>query len=289
MRASDPLGAVSGVSARMLRDTSGDVSAGVLSCTSESASRGVSARASEGASGGVSARVSEGASGDVSERVPGIASGNTSEHLYWELCETAKVSPLLTPVKLENFSTDEGLANCYPSERVTAGIKVLLDMVTSDDAKKLGRVDRVLIDRYIARLDRIISARVDAVLHHPKWQACESLWRSLLYLVNQVGDSKNVKIEILDVSKQVLLDDFNESVDITASGLYKHVYTQEYDMPGGEPISAIIANYDFDAGQLDLNLLEKISQVSSVSHAPFIAAASPSFFYLDSQPTHPPL
>jgi type VI secretion system protein ImpC len=62
------------------------------------------------------------------------------------------------------------------------------------------------------------------------------------------------------------------------SGLYRHVYTEEFGQFGGEPVATIIANYDFGPGAQDVKLLQYTSSVSAMSHAPFIAAASPEFF-----------
>jgi type VI secretion system protein ImpC len=66
------------------------------------------------------------------------------------------------------------------------------------------------------------------------------------------------------------------------SGLYKLVYTGEYGQFGGEPYGAIIGNYDFGPGAADIALLQKLASVASMAHAPFIAAAGPGFFGLES-------
>ena len=60
------------------------------------------------------------------------------------------------------------------------------------------------------------------------------------------------------------------------------VYTAEYGQFGGEPFGAMIANYEFSAHPQDIKLLQYSAAVSAMSHAPFIAAASPKFFGEDS-------
>jgi type VI secretion system protein ImpC len=89
---------------------------------------------------------------------------------------------------------------------------------------------------------------------------------------------KNVKIEVLDVSKDALRQDFEDTPEIIQSGLYLHTYIQEYDTPGGEPIGSVISNYEFDRSPQDIALLRNISKVSAAAHMPFIGSVAPKFF-----------
>jgi type VI secretion system protein ImpC len=50
----------------------------------------------------------------------------------------------------------------------------------------------------------------------------------------------------------------------------------------GEPIGAVIANYEFGPGLRDINLLRKCAAVSSMAHAPFISAAAEEMFGVES-------
>lgn len=144
------------------------------------------------------------------------------------------------------------------------------------------RVTQGTVDSMIADLDRKLCTQVDAILHHSDYQRLESAWRSLKFLVDRTNFRENVKIQLLSVSKSKLLDDFQDSADITKSGLYKDLYTAEYGQFGGQPFGAIIANYEFGPGTQDIKLLQYTASVSAMSHAPFIAAAGPQFFGVDS-------
>src|SRR5690606_11002207 len=93
---------------------------------------------------------------------------------------------------------------------------------------------------------------------------------------------ENIRLELINASKQDLLDDFEDSPELVQSGLYKHVYTAEYGQFGGQPVGAMIANYEFGPGTQDIRLLQQVAGVASMAHAPFIAAAGASFFGLDS-------
>lgn len=144
--------------------------------------------------------------------------------------------------------------------------------------EKLSRIHRAWLDFEISRMDWRFRTQLDAILHSPHFQAIEAAWRGLAFLVDHTDFRQNVCIELLDVSKEALQQDFDDTPDIIESGLYRHMYIQEYDRPGGEPIGAMIGNYVFNASAKDIVLLRDISKVAAASHAPFIGSVGPSFF-----------
>ena len=144
------------------------------------------------------------------------------------------------------------------------------------------RVDLLRVDHDLALLDRLLAAQMDAVLHHPAFQTLEAAWRGLKFLVDRTDFRQRVKIEVLDVSKETLRQDFEDAPELIQSGLYRLTYIDEYDTPGAYPIAVVIANYEFDANAPDIALLRNISKVAAAAHMPFIGAASPAFFGRDS-------
>jgi type VI secretion system protein ImpC len=143
------------------------------------------------------------------------------------------------------------------------------------------KADKAAVDVMIAEIDSKLSKQLDAILHNETFQKLESAWRGLKLLVDRTNFRENCKIELLSVSKSVLLSDFEDAPDITKSGLYKTAYTAEYGQFGGEPYAAMIANYEFGPGPQDIALLQKVASVATMAHAPFISAASPKFFGID--------
>ena len=143
-------------------------------------------------------------------------------------------------------------------------------------------VKKAMVDRMIAEIDAKLSRQMDEILHNAEFQALESSWRGLKLLVDRTNFRENIKLEIINASKQDLLDDFEDSPEIMQSGLYKHIYTAEYGQFGGQPVAALIANYFFDPSAPDVKTLQYVASVASMSHAPFIAAAGPKFFGLES-------
>ena len=138
-----------------------------------------------------------------------------------------------------------------------------------------------LVDMMIAELDSQVSAQVNEIIHNDEFKALESTWRGLKFLIDRTDFRENTKIEIVNISKQDLIDDFEDAPEITKSGLYRTVYTAEYGQFGGQPYGAMVADYDFGCGPQDMKLLKNVASVAAMSHAPFISAAGASFFGLE--------
>jgi len=140
----------------------------------------------------------------------------------------------------------------------------------------------LMITSRIGQLDRLISAQLNEVMHHPDFQKLEASWRGLHFLVNQSETGEALKIRVMSVSKKDLLKDMEKAAEFDQSTLFKKIYEEEFGMFGGASYGAFIGDYEFGNNPQDLSLLEKISQVASAAHAPFIAATAPSMFNLDS-------
>jgi type VI secretion system protein ImpC len=140
------------------------------------------------------------------------------------------------------------------------------------------KADKAMIDAMIAQIDAKLSAQLNAILHHAEFQKLESAWRGLKFLIDRVDFRENIKVEMLSVSKDELLTDFEDAPEVPKSGMYKIAYSNEYGVFGGKPYGLIVGNYDFGPGPQDIDLLRKCASVSAMSHAPFISNASPEFF-----------
>ncbi len=134
----------------------------------------------------------------------------------------------------------------------------------------------------ISSIETSISEQLDEILHHEQFSAMESGWRALSFLIDHTDFSENCEIAVLNVSKQGLIEDFEDVPEITQSRYYQLVYSDEYGQFGGRPYGAVIANYEFDHRIMDVKCLRQISSVSAVAHAPFFAAAAAELFDIDS-------
>jgi type VI secretion system protein ImpC len=140
----------------------------------------------------------------------------------------------------------------------------------------------LMINSRIAQIDRLLSQQLNEIMHHPDFQKLEASWRGLFYLVNQSETGEKLKLRVMNVSKKDLLKDMEKASEFDQSALFKKIYEEEYGMFGGAAYGALIGDYEFGNHPQDLSLLEKVSQVAAAAHAPFIAAAAPQMFNLDS-------
>ncbi|MCR4415540.1 MAG: type VI secretion system contractile sheath large subunit [Thermoguttaceae bacterium] len=134
----------------------------------------------------------------------------------------------------------------------------------------------------IEAIDATISKQLAAIMHHPDFQRLEGTWRGLHYLVMNSETGTELKIKVLNCSKRELFKDLDRAIEFDQSQLFKKLYENEFGMPGGQPYGALIGDYEFTNHPEDIAMLEKISGVAAAAFCPFISAASPKLFNLDS-------
>jgi type VI secretion system protein ImpC len=194
-----------------------------------------------------------------------------------------------------------------PQEQISGG---LLDQIvaegrfTRDDAaRERGKdlvkefVDQILkgamtvskdtettINARLAQIDKLISAQLNEILHHPQFQKLEASWRGLKYLLDQSETNELLKIKILNVTRRELLRDLQLAAEFDQSVFFKKVYEEEFGVFGGAPFGALIGDYEFGRGPEDIELLERVAQVAAAAHAPFLSAASADLLNLENFP-----
>jgi len=136
------------------------------------------------------------------------------------------------------------------------------------------------VGQMLAEVDARLGPQLDRILHHPEFRALEASWRGLQFLLERVDYTENCLVEILNVSKRSLREDFEDVPEVVQSHLYQRVYTGEFGQYGGRPYSLLIGDYSFGPDAADVHLLQNLANVAAVAHAPFIAAAGPGFFGL---------
>jgi type VI secretion system protein ImpC len=197
--------------------------------------------------------------------------------IYESLCSKINLKPVSAARPIEAFRDNDLLSESSADERLARGMSAFLELV-GQASRPVDRLDKSLLDFYIGQLDRQISAQLDAVLHTAEFQALEGRWRGLKMLVSRTDFTRNVRIEVLDVSKDALVRDFEDTPEIIQSGLYRLTYVAEYDTPGGQPISALISDFEFANSPQDVALLRNVSKVAAAAHMPFIGSVGPAFF-----------
>jgi type VI secretion system protein ImpD len=138
-----------------------------------------------------------------------------------------------------------------------------------------------MLERDIARIDERLGELIDALLHHPEFQALEASWRGLHDLVGRVEPGANVRVRVFSAAWKDLVRDLDRAIEFDQSTLFRRVYSDEFDMPGGQPFGVLIGDYEFSNVPDDINMLGNLSNVAAAAFAPFITGAHPSIFGLD--------
>lgn len=187
-----------------------------------------------------------------------------------------------TNITLSTLFKDGKLARDPSQEAVAAGlIKELIDQVEAADEKAPKDVVAFL-NKCIQTTDRKLSNQLNEIMHAPEFLKLEGSWRGLHYLVMNSETGTSLKLRLLNISKKELLDDLEKAIEFDQSRLFKKVYEDEYGTFGGNPYSCLIGDFEFTRHPQDMLLLNKLSEVAAAAHAPFIAAAHPTLFNLDS-------
>ena len=139
-----------------------------------------------------------------------------------------------------------------------------------------------MINERIAEIDQILTDQLNAIMHHPDFQALESSWIGLRDMVFGTETSTTLKLRLMNVTKKELLKDLETAVDHDMSVLFKKVYEEEYGTFGGNPYSLLIGDYYFGRHPQDMALLQRISKVAAAAHTPFITAVAPTMFDMTS-------
>ncbi len=140
------------------------------------------------------------------------------------------------------------------------------------------------IEAVIAAIDAKLTEQINLILHHEQFQALEAAWRGLHHLVSNTETDDMLKIRFIDLSKEDLRRTMRryKGVAWDQSPLFKRLYEDEYGQLGGEPYGCVVADYYFDHGAPDVELLGAMARVCAAAHAPLLAGASASTLQMQS-------
>jgi len=152
----------------------------------------------------------------------------------------------------------------------------LLDALPSRPTKR----NKLTPERLAADIDAWIAEQVNPIIVDPAVQRLRSAWQGLKELVDHVDFGENVVVEFFSCSKRDLASDFEAANGVTESGLYRRLCEKELAHRGEaySPTSLVVADYEFEAHQHDIELLSSCAAAAADGHAMFVANASPRFF-----------
>ncbi len=200
-----------------------------------------------------------------------LTPGASADHSQAQ--ESALLDQIVEQSKVAKSSTEHERAKDLISELVSQVLEGTV--VVSNNLA-------ATIDARVAELDKLISEQLSTIMHAPEFQKLESSWTGLHYLVKNSATSTNLKIKMLNATKRELVKDFQSALEFDQSTMFKKVYEEEFGTFGGAPFGALIGDYEITRQPEEMYFVEQMSHVAAAAHAPFISAASPELFGLES-------
>ena len=169
------------------------------------------------------------------------------------------------------------------ANRIELAVQTLAQQALAD-ANVIGDDVFATLDAMRASLDRKLTEQVNQIIHHEEFQQLESAWRGLSYLVFNTSTGKDLKIRVLNISKNETRKMFRQFKDAAwdQSPLFKKIYESEFGQLGGQPYGSLVCDYSFDHSAPDLEVMKGLSKIGAAAHAPIIAAAAPGLMGMES-------
>ena len=132
-------------------------------------------------------------------------------------------------------------------------------------------------DELIAAVDESLSDLMRRLLHHPDFQAMESLWRSLDMLIHRIEIDHELEVVLYDINAAEFAADLASSSSLEETGLYRWlVEAPSLDASQG-PLSLFVCNFVFEHIPPHAELLARAAKIAASASAPFIASVDCSF------------
>jgi type VI secretion system protein ImpC len=128
----------------------------------------------------------------------------------------------------------------------------------------------------IASVDESLAGVMRTLLHNPDFQALEANWRGLEFLLRRIETGTNLSIEIVDVSKQELIEDLQTAGESgnpsQLEALLKNSTTNRSE------IRLLAACFQFGPDADEVTALGQLAAIGQTLRAPVLAGAGPTFF-----------
>jgi type VI secretion system ImpC/EvpB family protein len=201
---------------------------------------------------------------------------------------TQDVEPTSCDSLIASGSSRDDLPNVLERIRRALGPEDLLALLVPDfhheSRETLKRRVLIASQRAIAWIDQAVTKQLNAIIHSKKFQRLEASWRGLYHLQEIRNQYPRVpcQILVLNATWLELQSDLEESIAVEQSCFFKRVHDDYIGVPGGNPMSVLILDFDFNSKPANIAPLRKMCQVSRQSLLPVVGNASAEMFKLDS-------
>jgi type VI secretion system protein ImpC len=195
--------------------------------------------------------------------------------------QSGEVSQISTDSLLDQI-LDQGEGSASSPRRQTTQSTELSSLISKLVKPHLIKTDEQEQAKLLDAVDETTSELMRSILHHPQFQALEAAWRGLYLVVRRAETGVDLKIFILDISKDELSDNLKSVNDLTESMIYDVFIKDTLETPGGEPWAVFCGNYNFGVNVDDIATLMRLSQLANNANAPFISHIKPDMFGISS-------
>lgn len=167
--------------------------------------------------------------------------------------------------------------------RIETAVQTLAQQALQD-ANVVGDDVYTTIDAMRSAIDRKLTEQMNKILHHPELQELESAWRGLNYMVMNTETGAQLKIRVMNMSKDECRKMFRQYRDAAwdQSPLFKKIYESEFGQLGGQPYGAFVCDYYFDHTAPNLEVMKGLAKIGAAAHAPVISSSAPTLFGMES-------
>lgn len=135
----------------------------------------------------------------------------------------------------------------------------------------------------VAAVDAATSDLMRSILHDREFRSLEAAWRGLFFLVRRTDTSADLKIFILDVTKEELASDLKNAKDLKNSAYFRWIAAGHRD----DPWAAVFGNFAFAPEVDDVAALVRIAKIGAASDTPFISHIRPEVLGIHSLAENP--
>ena len=125
-------------------------------------------------------------------------------------------------------------------------------------------------------IDRALSAQMRALLHAPAFQALEAAWQAVYFLVRRVETSTQLKLYLIDISKEELYRDLLSSPDLRETQTYRVLVEKTVGTSGAETWALLAGNYTFGSTREDAEVLARIAKIAQAAGSAVPGSSKPS-------------
>ena len=138
----------------------------------------------------------------------------------------------------------------------------------------------------LAALDAAIADGMRAVLHQADFQATESLWRGVDFLLRRLETGPMLQVHLIDVSAEEFAADLSASDDLTDSGLYQLLVSKPAEAKD-DGYTYIAGLYQFEATPPHTELLGRMAKLAQAAGATFFTSMAVDDLGNPRVPPHP--